>query len=357
LVVLHGDGRRVADGRTRNAAEVVACARAWLANVEVDQLVREVSFVDEKPRAMRALAKALDSRLRWDIGPEPGCELWIYGEGRSCKVVSIVDGVACSFLTGQAQVAHGRTLRDVPAAVSAWLVSGLSIGALRNEVAGVELERYAEVLEVDPARWHWLHLRDRIADADDVLAPLRDLVEALAARPIVAAFYSFSSLNRLCFSASSHYPWVNEGLPSVVPANSGTYLVADTRCDLRRAVEVIEARLAAAPVRPFFGSEPHYELPILSERLAKLGSPLRPELMQRGAWYRLSVSDHTHERRCTVSGRHVSFMESEECLDAIWTHFEDGVDAIRDFCERGRSLNDIARDSRAEKTWMRDARV
>jgi hypothetical protein len=34
----------------------------------------------------------------------------------------------------------------------------------------------AEVLQVDPARWHWLHVRDRIADPKDALAELAPLV-------------------------------------------------------------------------------------------------------------------------------------------------------------------------------------
>src|SRR5207249_36169 len=99
---------------------------------------------------------------------------------------------------------------------------------LPTRAPGVELERHAEVLEQDPARWHWLHVRDRIADPDDVLASLHDLIEKLGASPLATTFYSYSSLNRFCFSASSHYPWVGERLPVVAPAGDGVYMVDKT---------------------------------------------------------------------------------------------------------------------------------
>ena len=77
-----------------------------------------------------------------------------------------------SFLLGQAQVAYAAALEDIPKAVSAWLVSRLPMRALAMRMPGVEIERHAEILETDPARWHWLHVRDRIADPNDVLVPL-----------------------------------------------------------------------------------------------------------------------------------------------------------------------------------------
>src|SRR6185503_16077256 len=103
----------------------------------------------------------------------------------------------------------------------------------------IELERHAEVVETDPARWHWLHVVDRIEDPDDVLAPLRELIGMLAKSPVATKFYSFSSLNHLCFSASSHFPWVNKGLPVITPTREGGCLVDGTRCSWRAAVERI----------------------------------------------------------------------------------------------------------------------
>ena len=51
----------------------------------------------------------------------------------------------------------------------------------------------------------------------------------------------------LCFSASSHVPWVNDGLPRVAPAGDGMYAVGETICDLDDAVRLIESELEAFP--------------------------------------------------------------------------------------------------------------
>ena len=83
------------------------------------------------------------------------------------------------------------------------------------------------MLETDAARWHWLQFRDRIADPHDVLAPLRTLIEALATSPVATRFYTYSSLHMLCFSASSHFPWVDDGLPVVWAVEPSFYLVGD----------------------------------------------------------------------------------------------------------------------------------
>ncbi len=189
-VTLNEHGARVADGRTRDAADVVACARAWLAHSDLERLAREVTFIGERDRAMRALASRLDPELRWEIGKDPGHELWVYGGDRSCKVVAGDDALECSFFLGQAQVALGTELGNIPAAVAAWLIARLPVRLLATHVQGVELEPYADVLETDPSRWHWLHVRDRITDPSDVLAPLRDLIGRLATSPVATTFYS-----------------------------------------------------------------------------------------------------------------------------------------------------------------------
>jgi hypothetical protein len=347
LVILYGDDVRITDGRTRIAADVVACARGWLAGVELDRLVSEVPFIDEKPRTMRALAERLDPRLRREIGEEPAYALWVYGDGRSCEVMAGGGGtMACRFLLGQAPVAHAAYVSDVPAAVAAWLVARVPVRQLAAWVPGVELERHADVLDSNPARWHWLHVRDRIADPDDILAPLRELMQALAASPVTTRFYSYSSLNRLCFSASSHFPWVDDGLPVVAPAGDGAYLVGSTRCDLARAIEMIEMTLGDYPVQPFFGSAPHHELPLLSECLARQGSALRPQVVQHASWYELEVANAG--RYCRITGRSVVFTEANRQLYASWPTLDDAVRAIRRFLEDRVSFEEIAADPRAQ---------
>jgi hypothetical protein len=347
LVILYGDAVRIADGRTRESADVVGCAREWLASGDLDCVVEMAPFIDEKARAMRAVARGLDPQVRWKIGNEPGYELWAYGEGRSCKVEGS-GTLACSFLLGQAQVAYGGALGDVASAVSAWLVDRMPLRALAERVRGVELERHAEVLETEPARWHWLHVRDRLADPDDALTPLRELIEALTASRIATTFYTYSSLYRLCFSASSHYPWVDEGLPVVTPTTQpGTYSVDDTLCDLGHAIQLIESKLSATPLRPFFGSAPHHEMPRLNELLARSSSGLYPQLVQCGALYALAVADASGAKRCEVDGRSVTFADGTDRLNVTWRALEDAVSAICRYCEGSASLNELAADARA----------
>ena len=206
LVILNEGGRRVADGRSRDAADVIACASTWLAHGNLDRLAREVPFIGEKDRAMCALAGRLDPELRWEIGSDPAYELWVSGGDRSCKVVAGETAFACGFFLGQAQVAFGPELGNIPAAVAAWLIARVSVRLLATHVRGVDLEPYADVLETDPPRWHWLHVRDRISNPSDVLAPLRELIGRLATSPVATTFSAYSSLYWLCFSASSHVP-------------------------------------------------------------------------------------------------------------------------------------------------------
>ena len=104
LALLIDDGTCNARGRTRVAEDVIACARAWFSGLTLDQLASKVSFVDEEPRALRALTAQIDAQLRWDIGEGPVYELWVYGKDRSCRIDSIEGAVFCSFLLRTAQV-------------------------------------------------------------------------------------------------------------------------------------------------------------------------------------------------------------------------------------------------------------
>lgn len=258
LVVLSRDGARVADGRTGKAADVIACVRAWLGGASLEQLAHDAPFVDEKGRAMRALAARLPKQLRWRLEGDPAYALSVRAEGRAVEIVQH----DCAFMLGPATVALACEPKDVLHLTSRWLVERIGLSALAASDPSVELERHALVLEKDPAEWHWLHVRDRLADEADVLAPLRDIIQVLARSPIATKFFSFSSLNRFCFSASSHFPWVNEGLPVIAPLRDGKYGVtlasrsetSMTSCTLEEAVAQIEAALTNYPVAPFFGA-------------------------------------------------------------------------------------------------------
>jgi hypothetical protein len=407
LVNVYDGGVRVAEGRTRHSSEVLACAQGWLASATLDEVVLRAPFLDAKPRAMRALASHIVSRighgLRHEICGDPSYELWVYGEGRSFKVMLRGEALECTFLLGQATVAHGTAL-DVPEAVAAWLADGVSVGALAHTVRGAVVEPHAEVLEVDPARWHWLHLADRITNPTDVLAPLKGLIELLAASPVARRFFSYSSLDRLCFSASSHYPWVDRGMPIVAPTGHGTVVVGTNGGGSRReldtagALEAIEAGLLASNVTPFFGSAPHHEQPLLDECLVRqgsagrspssadfvpgrspplrvgsadfvpgrspplrvgsadfvpgrspplrVGSALRARLVQRGEWYRLVVGAD-RGRRCEVDSPSVSFFDGARWLHLQFSSLDEAARAILRFCVDGASFDELSAEPEA----------
>jgi hypothetical protein len=339
LAILGEDGAHAADGRTSFADDILACAGAWIGGATLDAVVLSAPFVDQRRRAARRLAEQLPSGLRREISGDPAYELWVYGENRACKVEAGDGTVSSALLLGQAQVAFAAEVEDFVGAVTAWLIDGVSIRELVERAPSVEMERHAEVLEVDPARWNWLHLRDRMLDAADVLAPLRALIAALATSPVCTKFFTFSSLSRLCFSASSHYPWVNKGLPPIGAHADGRYWVGSTSGDLPHAVESIEAMLATYPVPPFFGSAPHHELPLLAACLAQRGSKLRPRLVQHRAFYALVVDNGP--RRCDVSDRSVTFVDGARRHGATYPSLEEAAGSIVQYLEGGVAMDDL----------------
>lgn len=171
--------------------------------------------------------------------------------------------------------------------------------------AGAGLESHAQLLEAgEAARWHWEHTRERIENDGDVLVGSRPLLRRLAQSDIATQFFSYSSLNRFCFSASSHYPWVDDGLPVIYPppVGRGYFIeIGPTRreCTIDEAVELVEETLRASPVRPFFGSATDLVVEPVNAELERQGSSLRAGLAQHGQWYRAEVS--AGGRRCVIA--------------------------------------------------------
>jgi hypothetical protein len=353
LVILSDHGSRAADGRARVAAAAASAVELWLAGASLESVERSAPFVNEKRRKTLVVTEQLDHRLRWSIGEDPSYELWVYGDNRSCRVDVDGSDVGCDFFVGQAQIARAPALGEVRDAVAAWLIGRVPVTELPAVVPEVELERHAAVLEADPARWHWLHVKDRIDDTSDILAPLAPLLRALAASQVATMFYTYSSLNHLCFSASSHYPWVDQGLPVVAPGSDGSYVVGETRCDLAQALALVENGLRSCSVQPFFGSEPHYELPLLTKLLVQMNSTLRPELVQVGAWFELVVrAVPPNSGRYTTGTLHSVFVDAERRLHVNWPTRMDATRAIRRYCEDGASFDDIAADPRAHRVSL-----
>lgn len=349
-----GDGSMSADGRTQDVAQVLTCAKEWLGGCTPVRLAMSAPFIDRLGRAMRAVAERIDPRLGWELGGDPSHELWVHGDGRSCEFKLVGDALDCVFRVGQASVAFASFVDDPAAATSAWLLDRIPVAEVPARIDGAALERHAEVLETDPARWHWLHMRDRIADPDDVLADLRPLHERLAASPVATRFFSYSSLNRLCFSASSHYPWVDPGLPAIAPAEDDRYAIGRDVLDLEAAAALVESTLSAFPIPPFFGSAYHLEHRVLAARLRTLGSPLASLLAPRGAWFDVVVPGLKSGRRGRVSPRDdwtgrrrehtdLELFDGASTVSARWPSWDDAVAALRHFCEAEAPLDEVLR--------------
>lgn len=332
LVRFH-EGRRVAGGRTQDVDAAIGAVREWLQGNSIASVEEAWPFVDATRRRMREVLAVISPSCadvaRCEIDSNNGYELWVYGHGRSCQLHPGADGVVtASFWIGHAQVAFGDITADPVTPIARW-VRGTTLAELTD--LGVTAERHAEVLEVgDAARWHWLHVRDRIQDPGDVLAASRALIERLAERELPTRFFSFSSLDNLCFSASSHYPWVNEGLPAI---NAGERNVEST-------IERIERALAACPIAPFFGAATRLTVDKLTSALA--GSTLRAELRQRGQWFEAAV---VHEgRHCRVGDdlRSATFCDPFEApLRVEFSRRADTVGAIRSWLEARSSRDEI----------------
>lgn len=352
LVVLREGDRRRAGGRTQSVDDVIACVRAWAErSTPLAEIERALPFVDATRRRMRELSDRLVRRLgehaRCAIEAEIGYELWAYGEARSCQLHVHDDGASCSFLLGQAQVAFAEAPHDPVDAAAAWLVDRVPLAVLARVIPSTRLEMHAEVLEAgDPARWHWLHVRDRLADPHDVLQASRPLVERLLERPLVTQFFSYTSLASLCFSASSHYQWVDDDLPRVWPIEGDDYAVSvggpHERLSIESTADRIETTLARHAVRPFFGSAPHHERAPLDEELERQRSPFRATLRQRRQWFDLVVD--AGDRRCHASARSVTYFDGATRVNADHGTRERLVRSIRAWLEERCSLETLERD-------------
>jgi hypothetical protein len=307
LVRFHDAERRIAGGRTQEIDAVVGAVRAWLDGKSIAEIEQVSPFVDKTRRRMRELLAVVEPTCgdvaRCEIDLHVSFELWAYGRGRSCQLhVGDENAVSASFRLGPAQVGFGDVTADPARPISRWL-HGATLAEL--QAMGVGIEAHADLLERgEAARWHWMHLRERINDPRDVLRDSRQLIERLADRELPTRFFSFSSMTRFCFSASSHYPWVDPELPVIEPPyGEQAYIVeigaTRTECDVDQAIEVIEGALSAYPVSPFFGSATYRTVGPLDAQLAKAGSPLRAELRQHSHWFNAAVV--SGDRYCTVA--------------------------------------------------------
>jgi hypothetical protein len=244
-------GAEIASGRTTLAEEVPRCLRDWLSGASLDAVVTGADFIDRGPRRIRALAAQLDPSVRASITDTSRHALEARAGARSFRLSMLRDVAVCTLYAGPAALAATTADEAIFAGTRAWLIERVDVAALPSIDERITVNRHAEWFERDAARWHWLHVRDRLNDEDDVLTPLRPLLVRLAESPIATRFFSYTSLYRLCFSASSHYPWVNQGLPTIDPNRTPDAVTVDgQQLSIDEAVGYIERVLAAYPIAP-----------------------------------------------------------------------------------------------------------
>lgn len=326
------------EGRTRDAEPFFACVRAWLGGASPSELVAIAPYVGARRRAAEAIVARLDPRIRTEIAGDPGFAVWAYGDRRrACRAIES----SCVYLVEQVEVASGPL---DPAAIAAWTLDGAGLAELA--AAGAELAPHAELLFEDPARWHWAHVRARVDHPRDTLAALAPLIRALAASPIATRFYTYSSLDRLCFSASSHFPWAGE-LPVVAAGADGAIFVDGVRrATVADAVATIEAALAACPIAPFFGTAVDLELPEVATALARAGSAHRPRIEMREQWTRVVIE--VGPRRCELTETTVACLAGATRWHAVCRSRDDAVAIALRFLDDGAPPDELARDPRVK---------
>ena len=345
LTLLHDEGQEVACGRTHELHEATQSVQMWMQGASLGEVWSTVPYIDARRRAMQPAIDQLGER-EWALTGDPTYELWVHSKGRSCRIVRDGEHYACRLLLGQAVAARIQPLVDVQEAVDVWLDQKASIRLLPKLLDHVSVARHAELLDTTPAAWHWAHVRERIADPKDVLAPLAPFLEMLSQNPMTTAFYSFSSLNRFVFSSSSHYPWVGDGLPVLAPAKEqGMVWVDEELMSYEAALRKVEALLKEAPHAPFFGTATHLCFKELCAALKSRGSRLEPRFIHRQQWLDLVIT--AKDRTCQFFDdvTRVGFIEGEQEVSVSWSTQDDAVCACIAFLEEGATLDEIKKRS------------
>lgn len=124
-------------------------------------------------------------------------------------------------------LASGRTpdLEKAAIAIDRWIISSCTTGGMASAFDFVEAEKdawsYEQGVEVEE-RW-----RGYLETIPESIPELKAVVWAASARPELRRLFPFTSLNRLCFSRCTGYPFTRD-TPVVVPSGGGRYRVVSS---------------------------------------------------------------------------------------------------------------------------------
>ena len=335
-VQLEAHGTGVTEGRVHDAHAAAQAVVQWMGGASVSEVERAAPFIGERRRRAEQFAERLPLSLRRVFQGIHRDELWVYGENRFCGM----SGRRLTFFLRDAQVADYAPFGDPLPVVTAWLLDEVAPSELAARGASVRPD--ADLLLRDPAAWHWLGMRRRVANPDYSLAPLADVVLALADCRVASTFFCYSSHGQLKFSASSHCPWVGD-FPRVRPTGeAGVYWLerlrvdgsrygTQERCGLDDVITAVETALAASPVRPFFGTQVDLDCARLTEALVGLGSRIQVRPVRYGPWARPEAT--VGGRTCRLSSSSVTCWDGSEQRDLEVTTEAQALALVRAFLE------------------------
>ncbi|MCC6738870.1 MAG: hypothetical protein IT452_07470 [Planctomycetia bacterium] len=315
-------------GRVPELAPVLAAVRDWLVEgVSTEALQARHPFVDAERRRLMDIAARVNARLSQQGGvarvgldermlSRESAELWVYSAPRSARLTAGTgDSISIALLLHRTQVATGDGLAEDRAAlvVRKWIDEAATTTAIHEAAPEVERHPLGGALEEGIyAAWHWGNVLCQ-AQTDSVLKFYRPLLDRVVKSEVVSRFFSFTSLDRLCFSRCSLYPFDTSGLPIISPtagqeAKEKPYTVqfrgrsgeslAGTDGDV---FKVVEAALAKETETPYFGNVDDPLPGRINREFAACGSTLRAVPVQRQQWLEILVSA-SGGTRCRLHG-------------------------------------------------------
>ncbi len=375
LCELSLEGSLVARGRTRERATVVSLLKMWLVDQEPpEEVYYPFPFVDERQRAMRALAREVDSALvregfsfRTELSQDlyDVWHLWVLGDERTCHLGwDVNEGRAhCAFLHlgTRLAVAVPEDASALTAPMARWLQGGVRTEELAKAFPIVSPEVWANAYDEGVyAEWRWKQVLSGTRDAQGYRSflPHLHLLERLSKR--VQRYFIVHNLSVLAFSRCPTPPFSTEGLPWVRPLSeegSGPATRFLVGCggekregDVAEAARFIEDVFEKEGDTTFYGNATESIQKPLDAALASAGSPLRLRRTHQGGEPLMEVRQGN--RRCLLAARERGFGPSTPFywagffggyerseVEGHFTEEEALVRAIRAWVEKGVSVD------------------
>ncbi|BBM85626.1 DUF6193 family natural product biosynthesis protein [Candidatus Uabimicrobium amorphum] len=343
LISFHDNDDRICEGRTYDYNSIYGCIRGWIIACESrEKLYEKFDFIDKNTRTLKALGKQIDASQKrrgskWRTCFEPsytgdvGVELWVYAQRYSCRICTTPSNtIRCSFFINATLLAsQDSTIEDIETSVYLWTDQQITLDKLQQKFPQLQIRDFARVFERgDYSDWHWQNVLQQARSGDEVLEYYLPILEEIVVRPEIKCFFSFTSLNRLCFSRCSHYPFMTEGLPVLFPtqegcfAHCGEYSICGNYEVICNFLSEHLERLAQPA--PFVGTIRQFFISPLNKALEKLHSDVRMEHVQQNQWSRVQAAKNNY--RCGLE-----IYEEEENLYGIYFSKDDSEIALGRF--------------------------